>query len=172
MCMLTSSPCCSRTRTPANFSQTSGAESAGTFAAGHDILGHRETDVGHGVQMPGLHSRDVDFVASNVVLGLVPEPGVSRQSNGRRPYAPKRAAANPQKIKDSETFLFLNLGGLAKPTSAALVVLDFFLEQHAVLIVSEDHSSLPPFFFLFCSMSLRMVSASGGSRWKPGTRFH
>lgn len=43
--------------------------------------------------MPGLHSRDVDFVASNVVLGLVPEPGVSRQSNGRRPYAPKRAAA-------------------------------------------------------------------------------
>ena len=45
--------------------------------------------------------------------------------------------------KDSETFLFLNLGDLAKPTSAALVVLDFFLKQHAVLIVSEDHFSRP-----------------------------
>lgn len=46
-------------------------------------------------------------------------------------------------IKDSETFLFLNLGDLAKPTPPALVVLDFFLKQHTVLIVSKDHFSRP-----------------------------
>ena len=63
------------------------------FAAGDDVLGHSETDIGHSVQPPGLHGLDVDLVGADVVLGLVPEPGVSRQSNTRRPYALKRAAA-------------------------------------------------------------------------------
>ena len=43
--------------------------------------------------MPGLHCGDVNLVGADVVLGLVPEPGVGCQSNGRCPYAPKRAAA-------------------------------------------------------------------------------
>ncbi|WP_322199597.1 hypothetical protein [Acutalibacter intestini] len=53
----------------------------------------------------------------------------------------QKSRGNPQKMNDSETGIFLNLdlGDLAKPTSTALVVLDFFLKQHAVLIVSEDH---------------------------------
>ena len=78
------------------------------FVAGDDVLGHRETDIGHSVQPPGLHGLDVDLVGADVVLGLVPEPGVSRQQKK----------------------------GCGISSAAALVIPDFFLDQHDVLIVS------------------------------------
>lgn len=55
------------------------------------------------------------YNSADVVLGLAPEPGVDRQQ------------------KKGRSIL----------SATALVVLNFFLEQHAVLIVSEDHSSRP-----------------------------
>ena len=65
--------------------------------------------------MPGLHGSDVDRVSADVVLGLAPEPGVDRQQKK----------------------------GRGKSSATALVIPDFFLKQHAVLIVSEDHFSRP-----------------------------
>ena len=71
-------------------------------------------------------------------------------------------------MKDSETFLFLNLGDLAKPTSTALVVPDFFLEQYAVVIVAENHITFHPSPKCF----LTQASAAAQPALPPGLPGH